>query len=119
MIMMKRGRESAIAASLKTYSLASADDYKGLDSVTNKSGILTLEEAENENGRVTSWKLLNSATEIFGVPSEVQLSIVRGGKPYVSILSFGDGKHAGSIVEVPAADWKTYNLEHAIRSRRD
>jgi hypothetical protein len=114
-IAVRHGEKSALLAAEQAYRLAEAADYAHMDKLVSKSGILTLQKAWAQNGKIDSWKVLGAKSQIFGRPTGVDVSVIRAGKEYVDVLALQDSIHVSVIVEFPKEDWKQKREDRAVR----
>lgn len=114
-VLRSRGRETATATSNRLYSMAQARDYPNMESIGTKSVIQTLQKAEEVNGPIQSYQVLQTNTHLVGRPSEVQVEVTRKGQPYVAVVALLDNERVAVVIEYPKADFLAGKEDHAIR----
>jgi hypothetical protein len=114
-VLQKRGKMQAMEAASELYAFAKLRDFTRMKGLTTESGIQTLRKAEQVNGSIDSWNVLQTTTHLMGRPTEVQMHVIRRGRPYVDVLALLDNRRVAVVVEYPQEDWEKKVEERAIR----
>jgi len=111
----RSGQANARASTVRAYEMATRGEFAGMKGFVSESGVLTLQKAEAERGRVSEFKIESEATQFSGRPSYLVVDVVRGGKDYVAEVALQNSAEVSVIVEYTKADWDAKRLEKGLR----